>query len=272
MRILRNSLVIIIVMCLVVSLNVTNAAGATPSVSEVLKQVSDLQNQLFEYQKTNDSLRMEIEKLKLDRSNVTAINAGLTINGINYLRDYTENANTVPTTIMYKGVVYTPTALISKAVGLPYKYDYSNQKIYIGNVLDGQYMSDILDPYFNGFGEKFYKKNQVMTMVGKAYSNGYAIRSSGEDRSIDFSLDGKYKTISGLAGLDDDILLDYVSMSLEFYGDDKYIASYKFKPGDMPKEFKIDVTAVKKLSIRANRAPKTTLNGNFIDLVNVMIR
>lgn len=128
-------------------------------------------------------------------------------------------------------------------------------------------MDKILKPY-NIVGGFSSDNSNPIKLVGKKYSSGYQIKCYEHGAAIYFNLEGKYHTINGVMGLDDNTSYSspIASASVIISGDGKILGQYQLKRGDLPQDLYLDVNGVKKLSIKVDGAEAMK-----IDLVDVMI-
>lgn len=178
----------------------------------------------------------------------------------------------VPTSLIYNGTTYVPLRFFSETSGLPVKYEGKDKTIFIGKIPeDGKIetsMSDILQPYYKSNGGLYsYSSNEPMKLSGKEYSKGYKIyrhQYNSSDVSLSYNLEGKYTSISGIIGLDDEN--NQADTTVMLYADEKLLDTIDLKAGSLQQNFKLDVTGVVKFDI------KILSGSGTVDFANVMIK
>lgn len=178
----------------------------------------------------------------------------------------------VPTSLIYNGTTYVPLRFFSETSGLPVKYEGKDKTIFIGKVPeDGKVetlMSDILQPYYKSEGGLYtYTTNKSMKIAGKEYTKGYKVYRytyNSSDVLLSYSLEGKYTTISGIIGLDDENNKN--DTTVMFYADEKLLDTIVLKAGSLQQNFKLDVTGVVKFDIKIPSGSGT------VDFADVMIK
>jgi len=116
-----------------------------------------------------------------------------------------------------------------------------------------KYLSDVLKPLYKDPSIKNLEINKNMVMAGKTYNKGYQLQNlslwnTKEMCTCAFNLDGKYKTLEGIIGLDDS--LNKTPGKLEFWGDGRFIKSIDIEKGSLPQSQAIDLINVKKLEVK----------------------
>lgn len=198
--------------------------------------------------------------------------AKIVINGVekqgeNY--QYYNGQSYVPTALNYNGTTYVPLRLFSEALGESVKYVSDDKTIYVGEipndqVVSGQYMSDIMKPYYE---TSSVGVNKAMKMAGNNYSKGYQLFAiGGKEQTISFNLEKKYTNISGLIGMEDNF--NGKSSSINIYGDEKLIKTISLPAGELPQSITLDVSGISKLDIKYINDSITY----SIDLVNWKIQ
>ena len=113
------------------------------------------------------------------------------------------------------------------------------------------YLVDILQPYESNDYEMFNETDTVM-MGGIERHNGFTLNVygwNGQSCAI-YNLNGKYKSLTGLIGYVDGQTGDGQTWDTYILADGKSKFSCSVSPGDLPYEFNIDLTGVKKLEFR----------------------
>lgn len=179
---------------------------------------------------------------------------------------------------IYEGRVYVPLRFMVESSGQTVVWD--NYNIYVGQAtpqanpnenqipLIEQYMSDVMEPYYTSdFAiNKDGGFSGLMRMGGKDYLKGYQIYDGGipSQGKISFNLEGKYNSISGLIGVDDNN--GGGNSYITFYGDDRVLAYYEVRTGELPQQLYVNVSGVSKLDIEVFND-----TNNAVDLVNLKI-
>jgi len=83
-----------------------------------------------------------------------------------------------------------------------------------------------------------------------------------------FNLNGTYKSLTGLVGLDD-ISTNAAKVTLFFLGDDKELVKMDMVAGDLPRNINLDVSGVRRLTVKADQ--KNHFSLTTIDLVNMTL-
>ncbi|WP_113675721.1 stalk domain-containing protein [Vallitalea guaymasensis] len=175
---------------------------------------------------------------------------------------------------VYEGTTYVPLRYISESLGKEVKWDGKTGTIYIGTKPDEiVYLTDI-EPYnINDFDSLYsssqYKVDEEMTMGNKKYMKGLQLKSSGYSfKKVFYNLDGQYKSITGLVGLDDsnnEFNFDKPFL-VNFYLDDNKIKTLKFNDGDLPKELDLNIEGGLKLIIEVGCESNNHPYVNFINM------
>jgi len=115
------------------------------------------------------------------------------------------------------------------------------------SVRKSDYLVYNIEPYSSSMSfEKII--DESMKMGGNKYNNGFKLGRILGDEFATYNFDGKYTELSGLIGFEDPG--DEDNTTVEFWGDDNLIASQVVKSRDLPKEFSVDLTGIKKFEIR----------------------
>ena len=166
---------------------------------------------------------------------------------------------------IYKGTVYAPISFISQSLGKNVAYDGKAKTVWVGQRL-GSYKyldsinyarydtdSQLNSLYFGSWKDKYsginFKicENTYLHGIG-AYFYEYANNSS---QSIDYNLNGAYKTLNGKIGIDDNTKNSIGYGRIRIYGDGEEIyASDLMRGGDMPKDINIDIKGILRLQVK----------------------
>ncbi|MGH4120752.1 cell wall-binding repeat-containing protein [Clostridium sp.] len=138
------------------------------------------------------------------------------------------------------------------------------------NDATNQYMSDTIMPFHvdRGYNLEPVLINNSMNMAGQNYNKGYILKCYRDEKTT-FNLGGNYKNINGLIGLDDNGAK--YDNTLNVLGDDKILATYKLKCGELPQIFNLNVTGISKLDFKLQNDDNYH-GGDNIDIVNLIIK
>lgn len=109
----------------------------------------------------------------------------------------------VPIAFIYSGTTYVPIRYVSETLGQPVKYFAKQGKIFIGEIPDGDFMSDILKPVT--FKDLVFLNTQIK-VKDTVFDSGYKMQCFEKENTATFNLSGKYSKITGYIGLDVDAL------------------------------------------------------------------
>ena len=157
---------------------------------------------------------------------------------------------------IYNGTTYLPVRAVGEAIGKSVTWDGATQSVYLGDKPGAvQYMMDVCLAF--QFDSTYYEEcttqnGKYFEMGGKKYSNGfYATAITGSNgnagNSAFYNLDGKYKSLTFMAGAVDNQL----SCDSEFriYADDKLIKTIEIKIGSLPKKYTLNIDNALQLKI-----------------------
>ncbi len=164
----------------------------------------------------------------------------------------------VPASLIYNGTTYVPLRFFSEVVGLPVSYVGKEKTIYIGEKKEGAvqtgYLTDIMGPYYIESNYKIFNVNKEMKMAGKTYTKGLQLQnlsfylSDTKYTNFSYNLEGKYKSLNGILGLDDNS--NTSNAVIEFYGDGELIKKYDLAQGSLPQNLELDITGVVKFDVK----------------------
>ena len=139
--------------------------------------------------------------------------------------------------------VFIPYDLAEHIMSEPIAWDSENQTLIVGNVPTASVMSDKLKIYhydYDSIHAFLYcpdaKTNQTMTMANETHHNGYSFTNV---ISASFNLNQIYHHITGFLGCED---FKASNGQIDFYLDDKLIASQAIKADQLPTPINLDVT------------------------------
>jgi hypothetical protein len=101
----------------------------------------------------------------------------------------------------------------------------------------------------NSDGSSIYE-DYIKTNTGKTFEHGVSFHGSAGSRS--YALEGQYQIFTGTFALTYRDKDDNTSASVEIYGDDVLLKSSYAGKGELPVEFRIDVTNVQIMRIKIN--------------------
>ena len=127
-------------------------------------------------------------------------------------------------------------------------------------------MSDIyLNPYTSTFNSYTINSDHSVVIANEAYKSGYRLLVTGGTESASFNLKGKYHTITGKFGFEDNSYKR--STSIRILGDDKVLKEFKLEGDALPQDLSINVKGVKKFTI------EMTADGlSDVAFVNLMLK
>ncbi|MBT2614107.1 MULTISPECIES: NPCBM/NEW2 domain-containing protein [unclassified Bacillus (in: firmicutes)] len=223
---------------------VPQTTKAAPSTATLQKQVDDLKKQVNTKDKEIKSLKGQIttkngEIASLKKNAATPINAKLTY----------QNQSKTNSLLTYKGKTYAQLDTVGGLLRLGVSYVKKDNTWYMGENSNGVYMSDILSTYVGGSATI----DSNTTMAGVAYKKGQEYDIFSDTYKYAYNLQGKYTTIKGLLGYNDDSIDDDdFTGTVSFYGDGKFIKSYTMKTRDLPTSVTLSVKGVKKLEVKTS--------------------
>jgi uncharacterized membrane-anchored protein YhcB (DUF1043 family) len=253
----------------------TDTAMAGESVATLQKQIKSLQTTISSFKKQISSKDKQISELKKQiatkdkeinvykSKSVNVLKTKVAFEGNVKSGNYQYLNNSVPVSLEYKGVRYSPVSMISEMIGFKTVYKNKEDVIHIGSEPDGSYMSDLMEPYFINYDS--LEINKSMKMANQNYNKGYSFDlPSYYDFKQAFNLNGKYKNIKGTLGLDDSRNTGEVKVT--FIGDGTEISTITILEGGLPVDFNLDVSNIMKLEITAY-----STNGLKVNIVNTII-
>jgi hypothetical protein len=174
---------------------------------------------------------------------------------------YKNGANYVPGALIYAGTTYVPLRFVCNSLGLPVKYFAPQKKIYVGEVPDGDFMSNLLKPYQIN---DMVLENSVIRIKDTVYDTGYRFHCVKEESSVLFPLAKRYTTITGSIGMAEDAKW---GASVKVYRDDVLIYSTSMFQIDAAQTFKWNVSGGEVLRIVIDGVKTADTVVNFGDLV-----
>lgn len=276
----KGSIAILLIFSFLIgSLFPTSVAQAGETITSLKKQIKSLQATINSQKQKLDSKDKEISNLKkqiaakdkeitnLKTNIANPLKTKLAYEGNVVSGNYQIGKTSVPVTIDYKGVRYSPTQLLGELLESKAIYQSKEDTIFYGTLPNGSYMSDILEPFYiarNGKAEI----NNEMTMAGQKYNKGFSFTTYRYDK-ISFNLNGKYSRLTGIIGLE-----DYgrnVNKTYLIYGDGKLLGTYDIKASGLPLPIDLDVSGVKEFIIQSDDN-KTPDIGTQLNMANLVIK
>lgn len=257
---LKKTLGLVLILTIFSIINLGIISNATPGNNAIINlqnQIKDLQKKLKQYQ---------------SQTLVQPLNISYSFNGNVKSGQYYDGSITVPQAFSYNGVIYAPVKYIAGNLNQQASYDSKSKTVYIGTTPSGNAF-DLSKPFFTDGRMDINKTgdSDILMMGGNQYQVGICATTytfSGVKTS--YNLSGKYTNMTGLLGLDD--TGNKAEGIVEFYGDDKVIATYDIKAGSLPQTFNVDLTGIVKLGINY----KAVMTGNesvcSVDVVNVTVK
>ncbi len=111
------------------------------------------------------------------------------------------------------------------------------------------YLIYALEPYSKSYCEKV--TDGSMKMAGKTYNNGISLGTSYINGEVLYNLEGKYTSLSGIIGYLDTGGSN--NQNVEFWGDDILLETIPVIEKDLPKDFSVDISGVRKFMIKTER-------------------
>jgi hypothetical protein len=252
----------------------TGTAMAGESVATLQKQIKSLQTTISTFKKQISSKDKQIIELKKQiatkdkelnvykSKSVNVLKTKVAFEGNVRSGNYQYLNNSVPVTLDYKGVRYAPVSLISEMLGFKTVYKNKEDVIYIGSEPNGSFMSDLLEPYYT---TNTISINEEMIMGEQSYNKGYNIEFGYTGNKHSFNLDGKFKNISGIFGIEDGRAGGATTVT--FIGDGTDLGKIEINEGDLPIKYNLDVTNILKLEV----VIKNDNWGTTVNFANVVI-
>ncbi|MFM9280280.1 NPCBM/NEW2 domain-containing protein [Paenibacillus jiagnxiensis] len=164
--------------------------------------------------------------------------------------------------IVYNGQLYAPVKEIANGIGESFTYDGKTKTGWVGQK-EGSYvyLDEISYARTDGKKDNLFFKNWKnpsglkFTIAGQKYLHGigsvlYGSKYSQYFNSVDYNLNGKYKRLSGFAGIDDYTKNSDSTGAIVIKGDGQELFRKEgMRGGDLPFEINVDVTGVLKLQV-----------------------
>lgn len=128
------------------------------------------------------------------------------------------------------------------------------------------YLGKDIKSYVSGLYYKEYDGMDTFNMGGEKYSKGFTIGTYKNGGFASFNIDGKYKSLSGVAGNVDQV--NY-SVTYNVLADGQSIGTIDIKGGGLPTAFNFDVTGVKQINIIAMGKNN---HGNGVGFADVVLQ
>ncbi|MBE1446081.1 NPCBM/NEW2 domain-containing protein [Paenibacillus sp. OAS669] len=212
-------------------------------------------------------------------------------NSLKYKIDGIEKKPSEGQGFIYDGTTYVPLRFIGEALGKNVEYEGGTGTIWVGKK-EGRsvYLSDIeyarkdtdssktlhIDKWQDVKGNALSYSGEF-SIAGTKYSHGIGFESAfylsaGGMGSVDYNLDGKYRKLTGLIGIDDYKKNSKNFGTIKVLADGKEIySSPKMMGGDKAIPIDIDVTGVAKMKIIFTEDQQFYKDNTFIDLVEAKL-
>lgn len=157
---------------------------------------------------------------------------------------------------IYKGTTYVPLRFVSEGLREQVEYDGKNKTIWVGK-RDGYGIGLTSKDYarFDAYSQRMWINETEKSITGTEYRNNILslVNSRWNDEkitSIDYNLDGKYKKLTALIGVEDKSKNASGEYTVTFYGDGEVINSFDgLKGGDHGLPVEVNLDGVLKLKI-----------------------
>lgn len=152
---------------------------------------------------------------------------------------------------------------------LPNNYTLKQLKEKVENSIPA-YLVNVLEPFESTACETI-KESKTVMMGGVERKNGFYFNMNGNNtvRAV-YNLNKKYTNLSGLVGYVDGTCHS-ITRDVEIYLDDKWYSTISISPGDLPKEFSVDLTGVQKIEIKVVNFWNTYVDGALVGFAEVEI-
>ena len=178
---------------------------------------------------------------------------------------------------IYNGTTYLPVRAVGEAIGKTVTWDGTTQSVYLGEKPgDVQYLTDVAPAFqYNSanYVECTSSNGKHFEMGGEKYTNGF-YATAGTDINGNciypafYNLNGKYKTVSFVAGaLDNELSSD---AEFRIYADDKLIKTLNIKPGNLPQKYVLDIKNALQLKIEMCACTTWAIVGK-IGMANIVL-
>ncbi|MDN8593223.1 NPCBM/NEW2 domain-containing protein [Paenibacillus sp. 11B] len=157
---------------------------------------------------------------------------------------------------IYKGTTYVPLRFVSEGLGEKVEYDGKNKAIWVGK-RDGYGINLSSKDYarFDAYRDRMWFNESDRSITGTEYRNNILSKVNGswadeKITSVEYNLDGKYKKLTALVGVEDESKNTSGEYTVTFYGDGEVIKSFEgLKGGDHAIPVDVNLEGVLKLKI-----------------------
>lgn len=173
---------------------------------------------------------------------------------------------------IYNGTTYLPLRAVAEAVGKEVKWDQNTKTAFLGDgkVNTGEVnvaLTEIIKPFSKDRVKIIAKDGDKVkfNLGGKEYNNGLLFKSSYPGKGhANFNLEGKYTSLTGLLGADQ----EGTTIKVDFIGDGNLLQSFDIVSGQLPVNVNLNVTGVRLLEIKFERNDRTSfyLDTGFADV------
>jgi len=157
---------------------------------------------------------------------------------------------------IYDGTTYLPVRAIGEAFNKSVSWDGNTQSVYVGDMPGAvDYLGQEVKVYEKSPNFHEYPAEGSFKMAGITYVRGIMGTSNGSVGYGLYNLNGSYTRMTGLFGQSDNSMqYSGDTPTVIFYGDGKIIQTISCNPGDMPKNFEVNLTGVLQLKIEFRAA------------------
>ena len=158
-----------------------------------------------------------------------------------------------------EGVGFGNVALYNEKSDKPELYE-------INDLPKTAYLGVDIKSYVSGLYYEEYDGTNTFNMGGEKYSKGFTIGTYTDGGFASFNIEGKYTSISGVAGNVDKV---NHTVTYNVLGDGQSIGNIDIKGGGLPTEFNFDVTGIKQINIIAMGKGN---HGKGVGFANVVLK
>jgi hypothetical protein len=182
---------------------------------------------------------------------------------IRYMFDGIEKKPTDAKGFVYKGTVYAPISFIGSSFGKDVTYDGKTKTLWVGKKTGSYKYLDSINYARKDSSESSNDINFIkwdsgsnFIIADNTFQHGIGAEFSqyfGKNtlQSIDYNLNGTYKTLTGKFGIDDSTKNNVGYGKVKIIGDgEELYASDNLLGGDLPRDLNVDITGVLRLQIK----------------------
>lgn len=178
---------------------------------------------------------------------------------LRYMVDGVEHKPETGEGFLYKGTTYVPLRFAGEALGKEVSWDGKTKTVWIGpREGEAKYLTDLEYARMDhAMGQSIHfdvwSGDKKFRVAGKEYLHGLGVSIGyawSDTVSIEYNLNGSYKSFSALLGVDDSTRNSKSAAEFKVLGDGKELyASPGIRGGDPASDMKVNVSGVKKLKI-----------------------